>query len=244
MALKLDKSTRRGRIALWLGARLLRAIIGVLGRTWRIEIVHGKDVAEKLLAETTPSLLVLWHNRLIMGSRVLIHRYHRRGRLLATLASESRDGELVTGLMEAWGLEVVRGSTTRGGRRAMWGLFRTLRKGRIPVIIPDGPVGPIYEVKDGVLFLSQSTETPIISVGFATDRAWRVRSWDRLIVPKPFARVAVAFGDPRIVPPATDDCDSGEARAIARHETKEAIDEMTRLASEAVGQSFPDHRPA
>lgn len=241
MALKLDMSTRRGRATLWFATRLLRVIVSVLGRTWRIEIVHGRDVSEHLLAESSPSLLALWHNRIVMGSWYLVSRFQRRGRLLATLASESRDGELVAEMLSAWGLQVVRGSTTRGGRRAMWGLFRAMRAGRLPVIIPDGPVGPIYEVKDGVLFLSQARETPIVPLGFAADRSWRVRSWDRLIVPKPFARVAVAFGDPRVVPSAENGTsDSGEARTVARHETKEAIDEMTRLASEAVGRSFPD----
>lgn len=241
MAFKPDMSTRRGRATLWFASRLVRAVVGVLGRTWRIDIVHGRDVYEQLLAESSPSLLALWHNRVVMGARYLVSRFHRRGRLLATLASESRDGELVTGLMQAWGLQVVRGSTTRGGRRALWGLLRAIRAGRVPVIIPDGPVGPIYEVKDGVLFLSQATGTPIVPLGFAADRAWRVRSWDRLIVPKPFARVSVAFGEPRVVPSKGDgDGDSGAARAVARHETKEAIDEMTRLASAAVGRSFPN----
>ena len=236
MAFKPDLATRRGRALLWLAIRLLRLIVGVLGRTWRIDIVEGKDVYERLLADPTPSFLTYWHNQTVIAASFLVRRYHRRGRPLAMLGSESRDGELIVGLARSWGIRVVRGSTTRGGGRALRGLLKAIRAGVSPVVVPDGPVGPIYQVKDGVLFLSQMSEKPIVPLGFAANRAWHIRSWDRLIVPKPFARIAVAFGEPRVV---TSNSNAETARSNARGQTKESIDRMTRLASEAVGLTFP-----
>lgn len=236
MAFKPDLTTRRGRALLWLVISLLRLFLGVLGRTWRFKIVKGKDVYERLLADPSPSLPALWHNRIFIGASFLVRKYHRRGRRLGMLASASRDGDLIAELGRAWGLDVVRGSSTRGGRSAMLGLLRSIRSGASPVVIPDGPVGPVYELKDGILFLSQSSKKPIVPLGFAADRAWRLRSWDRLIIPKPFARVAVAYGEPRVVPAESE---GKEPRAAARRYIKEAMDEMTRMASDAVGAEFP-----
>ncbi|MDA8016888.1 MAG: lysophospholipid acyltransferase family protein [Thermoanaerobaculia bacterium] len=235
MAIKVDPTTRRGRVLLWLAARLLRVIVGALGRSWRVEVVAGQAVLRGLQTDENPALLAFWHNRSVIAARVLWRQVQRRGRPLALLASESRDGELVAGLARAWGMQLVRGSTTRGGQRAMWGLFKAIRNGASPVVAPDGPLGPMYEVKDGILFLSEASGSPIVPLGFAADRVWRIRSWDRLIVPKPFARVAVALGEPWVVAATGDEID---ARTGPRQRAKDAIDDATRQAEEAVGGSF------
>lgn len=236
MAIKLDQKTRRGRALLWLASRLLRLILGILGRTWRMRLVAGEDVYRRVLAEPSPSLLSFWHNRTVMAAIFLVRRFQRRGLDVALLASQSRDGELVAGVANAWGLRVVRGSATRGGREAMWGLYKAIRAGFSPAVVPDGPTGPVYQVKAGILYLAMTTGTPILPMGFATDRAWRIKSWDRLIIPKPFARVAVVLDDPRPVASKLD----GEAFQAELHATKELMDRLTLRAEEFVGGTFPD----
>lgn len=229
MGIKLDLETRRGRALHWIAGRLLRLIVGGLGRTWRVEIVGGRDVYDALLRDSSPSLLAFWHNRSVMAASLLPRHVHRRGRRLALLVSQSRDGELLVALARAWDLHLVRGSTTRGGRGALWSLLKAIRSGLSPVVVPDGPTGPVYEVKSGVLLLSQATQTPIVPLGLAADRAWHIRSWDRLIVPKPFARVTMVWGERWTVAPGDEVFESDRRDAKAR------LDEATRRAEAAFG---------
>jgi len=117
------------------------------------------------------------------------------------MVSEHRDGELITRIVHALGIATVRGSSTRGGAKALLGLARTAREGRRdPVLTVDGPRGPAREVKTGVVFVASRTGLPVVPLGVAVDRSWHARSWDRLAIGKPFARVVVAVGDEIQVP--------------------------------------------
>ena len=97
------------------------------------------------------------------------------------------------------GYASVRGSTTRGGGRALLGLIRELKNGRTVVLTPDGPRGPVGVFQAGALVAAQRAGVPVVTVAVQVDRAWRLNSWDRFIVPKPFARLSVAFGEPTAV---------------------------------------------
>lgn len=137
-----------------------------------------------------PVVFVTWHGRLLP----LLYLY--RGRNIVMLVSQHRDGEYLTRLARGLGYDAVRGSSTRGGYPALRELVRRLRSGRSVAITPDGPQGPREVFKPGALQAARMTGAPVIPVMAGTDRAWWIEGWDRFLVPRPFARIRVAVGDP------------------------------------------------
>ncbi len=116
------------------------------------------------------------------------------------LVSPSKDGEIPARILQSWGIKVIRGSATRTGAQAVRDLFNVIvKQGISPVHTPDGPRGPIHKFKPGTIILAQMANVPLLAITFAADRAWHLNSWDRLIIPKPFARVVIAVGEPRLV---------------------------------------------
>lgn len=235
MRLKVDPSTRRGAFLLAVASRLARLIVAILAATWRVEI----EGEERLAAFRNPPgdgpeprILAYWHDRAVLSVPFLLRHLHRRGVPLTLLASQSRDGEIIARMVQSWGVDVVRGSSSRGGRQALRQVHRAITKARSsPVVVPDGPRGPAYELKLGVLVLAQATGAPIQPLGFAASRAWRLRSWDRLIVPKPFARVAIVFGESESVPPKL----VGDAQETERRRIEAVLDAVTNRAESMVG---------
>jgi len=175
---------------------------------------HGSEAGSEAGSEGPGAILAYWHNHTLVMSRYLTRYFLARGFPLAMLASWSRDGELGARLARAWGGTVYRGSASRGGTQGLRKLFRHLRGGGSCVISPDGPRGPIYQVKPGAVVLSQMTGAALVPVGAAADRCWRLRSWDRLLVPKPFARVLLVVGEPQVV--AADPDLAKEQQRLAR----------------------------
>ncbi len=150
---------------------------------------------------------------------------------MTLLASQSRDGELVTRFARPWKIRTVRGSSSRGGQAAMRALHRAIVKhGASPLIIPDGPRGPRYEAKAGGVLLARFAQVPIQPLGIAADRAWRLGSWDRMFVPKPFARVVVALGEPQSIARELDDAD--QERQRLRYEV--SLNELSAEATAAL----------
>lgn len=188
----------RARLLIALGFRLLQ----LWARTLRFEI---DDRAGVVGTPATPRYVgALWHNRLLLLPHV-IQRYlpQRKG---AALISASRDGALLADLVQRFGFDVVRGSSSRKGVAAMLQLADVMAKGRDAVITPDGPRGPAYEIGPGIVFLAQKSGAAVVPINMEYASYWRLRSWDRFILPRPFSRVRVTFGPPHVVPPtATDD---------------------------------------
>ncbi|HEX9218970.1 MAG TPA: DUF374 domain-containing protein, partial [Gemmatimonadaceae bacterium] len=110
--------------------------------------------------------------------------------------SEHRDGELVARAASSLGFGLIRGSSTRGADRALISIVRELQAGREVAITPDGPRGPAAKFAPGALVAAQRSDSFILPVVAVADRAWRLRSWDRFMIPKPFARVTIAYGNP------------------------------------------------
>lgn len=152
------------------------------------------------LAEDAPEprcAYSIWHGH------IWVLLWALRGRRLSVMVSEHRDGEFIARVARRLGYDTVRGSSTRGGARALLELARAGREGRGHLLLTvDGPRGPGREVKEGIVFAASRTGLPVVPVGVAVRRAWVARSWDRHVVPKPFARVAVAFGSGLHVPQA------------------------------------------
>jgi hypothetical protein len=183
-----------GRVARWLiafGVRLLQ----VWARTLRFEIddragILGKPVTENYIG-------ALWHNRLLIFPLVLRRFFpQRKG---AALISASHDGDLLTDAIHRFGYDVVRGSSSRLGASAILQLTQLLASGHDVVITPDGPRGPVYELGPGIIFLAQKSGTPVLPMNLEYSHCWRLGSWDRFVVPRPFAKVRVVISQPHHV---------------------------------------------
>lgn len=146
-----------------------------------------------------PVVYILWHGRLLP----LTHC--NRGRDLVTLISLSRDGEYIARIVEGWGYTVVRGSTSQGGVAALAELIRLGKRGHSIAITPDGPRGPRQKLKPGALLVAQRTGLPVVPAVAAASRAWWFEGWDRFLVPQPFSRVQIAYGEPVAVPRGLDE---------------------------------------
>jgi lysophospholipid acyltransferase (LPLAT)-like uncharacterized protein len=166
-----------------------RGFLHLLARTWRFRVVNGEAV-RNLRSSRRPFIFALWHGHL------LPLLWHHRGEGVMVLISEHRDGELVARAATSLGYGLIRGSTTRGADRALISLVRELQSGHEVAITPDGPRGPAEKFAPGALVAAQRADTFILPVVVSASRSWRLRSWDRFMIPKPFARVTVAYGPP------------------------------------------------
>jgi lysophospholipid acyltransferase (LPLAT)-like uncharacterized protein len=129
--------------------------------------------------------------------------YHHRGRDIAILISEHSDGEIIARIAARLGLGLVRGSTSRGAARSLVLLGRRLESGTDVAITPDGPRGPARSVAPGALVTAQRSGVHIVPLTISVDRAWQLSTWDRFVIPKPFARVVIGYGTPALVPAAS-----------------------------------------
>lgn len=166
-----------------LGAWILR----VLASTWRVRTVNGEQLDEARRSGQRV-LFALWHGEL------LPLLWHQRGRGVAVMISEHRDGEIIAQIAESLGYRTVRGSSSKGASRALLGLTRAIDGGADGAITPDGPRGPAHVFAPGAAVAAQRSGALIVPIRARASRAWRLRSWDRFLIPKPFARVTVTMG--------------------------------------------------
>lgn len=184
--------SRNSIVAPVLGAMIVR----MLAHTVRIR--RDEATVSALWRAGTPAIYAAWHGRILL----LPYLYGwRRARVLA---SRSRDGELLTRFVAHFGLESVRGSSSRGGAEALRLLARSLGEGRDVVVVPDGPRGPRETVKPGIVTLARLSGAPIVPMALGASAEWRLQSWDEFRIPRPFARCVLRFGDPIRVPGDAD----------------------------------------
>jgi lysophospholipid acyltransferase (LPLAT)-like uncharacterized protein len=167
-------------------------IVGLLARTWRIRSRNAEGW-QRMREEKKPWVFALWHAALLP----IAFKHSHEG--VAVLVSQHRDGELIARALASWGNSTVRGSTTRGGSRALLAMIKELEQGVPVAVTPDGPKGPPLEFQGGALIAAQRAGVPVIAIAVHADRAWRLKSWDRFIIPKFFARVTFAYGEPTMV---------------------------------------------
>ena len=215
-------------------ARLLPAVAGAavsaLGMTLSVRVA-GMEPLRPLWQAGHPLIYGVWHARILMvpwlNARL---RQHEAARRVTVLASRSRDGQLMADFAQRFGLAVVRGSSSRGGLEALRELVRALRGGDDVAMVPDGPRGPACRLQGGIVALAAATGAPIVPLGVAASPARRLGSWDRFIVPMPFARCGVAFGGLVEVKRHDD-------REDARARVERALAEATTAADALVGVS-------
>jgi hypothetical protein len=197
------------------GALLIRA----LGRSWRITL-EGPDP----FAGPEPFVGALWHQGLLVAA------YRWRGQGVAVPVSKSRDGDLIDGVLRRLGFaESPRGSSSRGGSALLRVLVRLTREGTVVAVLPDGPRGPAREAKPGVLALAGMTGAGLVPLGVAARPCIRFGSWDRALLPLPFARVHCVYGTPLRVPKRAEDLEASK-RAL-----EASLERVTEAAERALG---------
>ena len=179
----------RYRLFEWLGPLLLLTI----GHAVRIKKFNSEP-QERLLKEKKPILYVLWHGRMLIP--IFVHRRQN----IVPMISQHADGEMITKIVKKLGYGAVRGSSTRGGKEAFHEMLGHLKSGGMAAMLPDGPKGPRLHFKPGTLYLAQQSGCPLVPITFAARPCWRFNSWDQFLVPMPFARCVVCYGDPIQIP--------------------------------------------
>ena len=201
-----------------------RGLVRTLAASLRLREFRAPGLEARWQAKQ-PVIYTVWHGRILL----LPYLYGRRLRIHA-LTSRSRDGEVLSRFIQGFGIRVVRGSSSRGGARALLTLARAVRdEGADALIVPDGPRGPRHVVQSGAVMLAKVTGVPMVPVAFAATPCSVLRSWDAFVVPHPFARAVVLFGEP-ITVPRDADRDVVEAR---RRELEAALGEITAAADRA-----------
>lgn len=195
-----------------------QGLLGSLFLTVRFQ-KFGEEHLRPFRVAGKPVIFVFWHGRLL--PLVHVHRHQRA----VVLVSEHGDGEYIARIVRRFGFGTVRGSSTRGGVKGLRGLVRAARRGYDLAITPDGPRGPNRELKPGALTVAQMTGSPLIPVAVGASSAWRADSWDGFMVPKPFAKVSVAYGAPCHV-----------ERRAGHEETERALRTLTNSMAELAVQ--------
>ena len=206
-----------GRPARWLVAIGFR-VLQLWVRTLRYEIddragVVGKPADQNYIG-------ALWHNRLLIFPFVLRRFFSNRHG--AALISASRDGDLLADAITRFGFDVVRGSSSRLGASAILQLADVLASGGDVVITPDGPRGPAYELGPGIIYLAQKSRAAVLPVNMEYSSCWRLKSWDRFILPRPFAKICVIIGQPHRVR-STNTVDDFEAERLRLQDAMMAL---------------------
>jgi lysophospholipid acyltransferase (LPLAT)-like uncharacterized protein len=180
-------------------------VAATLGATlrWRTE---GLEHYDAIVQEGRQPVMAFWHGRILPATIFF------RGRGIVVITSENFDGEWIAGIIERFGYGTARGSTSRGGRRALLQLVRDMEAGKPAGFTIDGPRGPARVAQPGAVWLSKATGNPVLPFHLEADRYWTVNSWDRTQIPKPFATVALVVGEPFAVPSGADEVQIESAR--------------------------------
>ncbi len=171
-----------------------------------------------------PVIVVLWHNRISACVPAWGAKCGRRR--VVVLTSASHDGATVERAVGVFGLGSVRGSSSRRGAAALVGLRRALRDGLDVAITPDGPRGPRYGMQPGIVKLAQSSGAPVVAVHATYGSAWRLRTWDGFVIPKPFSRVTVTFDDALVVPKRLDEDGFEHWRKKLESRLRDEVDDL------------------
>ncbi|MBW1722339.1 MAG: lysophospholipid acyltransferase family protein [Deltaproteobacteria bacterium] len=221
----------------WYDGALLRVVpplAALLIKSWmltcRVVETRGREKAEEALERAGGrAVFGTWHQRMSY------HFHHLGARGITVMISQSRDGEYAARVATWLGFKNVRGSSTRGGSKALRDLIERLKEGAIGGMLADGPQGPPRVAKIGSVLMARNAGVPLIPVLWGADRCWVLNSWDRFLVPKPFARIALYYGDPIWVPPEAD----GEVLEVYRRRFEDLLNQGARWCDEQFGAERP-----
>lgn len=207
-------------------------LIRLMHMTLRTRARPVETMLEMRAGRVEPCLIAMWHQTQLIPAWVGRHQGNR------ILISQHADGEYIARIVKRLGLHPIRGSSTRGGRRALRTIVHELQAGHRVAMTPDGPKGPRFRIQPGIILAASLSGRPIRTVGVGIDRVWRFRSWDRFVVPKPFANVLLLFGPVIRVPPHLD---TG-AREAYRLEVERTMRDLTARAYRQVRRGHRSRR--
>ena len=183
-------------------------LVAALGATFRWR-TDGLEHLEAILRNGRQPIMAFWHGRILPATVYFRHRG------IVVITSENFDGEWIAGIIERFGYGTARGSTSRGGLKALLQLSRDMAAGKPAGFTLDGPRGPARVAQPGAVWLAKTTGNPVLPFHLEADRYWTTNSWDRTQIPKPFATVALAVGEPLHVPSdASDDAVEAACREL------------------------------
>jgi lysophospholipid acyltransferase (LPLAT)-like uncharacterized protein len=165
----------------------------LLGKTLRIKWIGEKNL-DSIRKNRGQVIYAFWHGRMLILS------YSHRWQKIHVLISQHRDGELIARIIERLGFVSVRGSTTRGGTKAIFEMAEKGASGYDVAITPDGPKGPRFKVQPGTIYIAQRSQMPIIPISNSAKNRWTLSSWDGFLIPKPFSKAVIIIGEPIYVP--------------------------------------------
>ncbi len=211
--------TLRQRLVLAVVPRLVWALLSIVARTWRFEIVAEEGATPLPYGEGAGAEIFCFWHQCVLPCTFYYRRTHA-----TIIVSRSFDGELVTRTLELFGFHTTRGSSSAGGREGLLGLKQVIESGGLAIFTADGPRGPIYRTKMGPIKLAHLTGARIGAFHLEPERAFAMRSWDRFLVPKPFTRIAVSWARWTYVP-----TDFPESQFEEKREELNAAIERARL---------------
>lgn len=218
------------RVVLAVVPRIVWALLWIIGRTWRFEVIAEEDITPVLFGQKAGAeIYCFWHQCVLPCTA-----YFRKSNAVI-LISQSFDGELITRILRMFGFDAVRGSSSRSSREGLLGLKHVIEAGRTAIFTADGPRGPIFQTKMGPIKLAQITGAPIGAFHLQPEKAWVMKSWDRFLVPKPFTRIVVSWAQWTHVP--TDlEAEQFEAK---RQDLNAALERARLRAYQYFGQRTP-----
>ena len=184
--------TRRERFLLWLISTVGTLAVRLIGMTLRFG-VHTEPGGAPF--DTHPLILCFWHRGIFASTWAF------RKQNIGVITSQSFDGEYIARIISAFGYVPIRGSSSRGGARALLESRRILEAGRTVAFTTDGPRGPVYVTKPGPVLLASKSGVPIVAFHIAIEKAWLLKSWDRFMIPKPFSRALLCMSTQLVIPP-------------------------------------------
>ncbi|MCE5314272.1 MAG: lysophospholipid acyltransferase family protein [Armatimonadota bacterium] len=199
--------------------RLLWLISTGIAMTVRFK-VEGMEKLDKIAADGKGGLILPWHGVTILPI------FYCRHRGFYAIASVSKDGQLQNGILQLRGFKTIRGSSARHGVRALLEATRRLKEGKVLAYTPDGPKGPPKKVQSGTVYMAMRSGCPVLPVGVACSPCKRLHSWDSHMVPMPFSRAAIAFGDPVYV---SEDMDESAAAEMIENAINQAEDRANAI---------------
>ncbi len=185
----LDRYSFKQRMVIRIAGFVFASLIRLIGKTLRFEI-SGKEGFDEVERRGLQPIHVFWHDRIVSGA------YYFRDRKILVLSSTSFDSEYTARCIQRFGFGVVKGSSTRGGTQALVGMIRAMRAGYATAFTLDGPKGPRYVAKSGPVLLAKKSGCPMVPFVLQPNSFWTINSWDKLQIPKPFAKVKIFVGDP------------------------------------------------
>ncbi|MCI0388508.1 MAG: lysophospholipid acyltransferase family protein [Acidobacteria bacterium] len=212
----LDRYTFKQRLIIRFAGVALYWLIRAIGATLKFEIAGWEHHTDR-----EPLVYCFWHNRIPIAT------YFWRHRGIVVMSSRSFDSEYIARFIQRFGYGAAKGSSTRGALAGLIQMIRAVRSGKSAAVTVDGPRGPIYEAKPGALLVAKKSEAAILPFSISLDRCWRLPSWDRIEIPKPFARAFVVIGERIYVKDADDEA---EQRRFQR-----ALDELRERSDALAG---------